>query len=93
MQRAVHNAMTVVGCVLGVSLLLKAQSSPVASHTWAPGGTMAQPRTGASAALLPDGRVLITGGVGLNGATATEVPRNPRRAVTVSTDVVYREAA
>src|SRR6266705_7144903 len=32
------------------------------SGTWAPAGSMAQARTGASAALLQDGTVLIAGG-------------------------------
>lgn len=74
MRRAINDVIALValvGCVLGFCLLLKAQGSQVPSNTWAPGGAMAQPRTGASAALLPDGRVLITGGVGVNGATAT----------------------
>jgi hypothetical protein len=71
MRRAVHTLIAFVGCVVWISLLLNAQSSQVASSTWAPGGTMAQTRTGAAAALLQDGRVLITGGIGVNGATAT----------------------
>jgi hypothetical protein len=68
------------GFVLAVSslilpLALQAQTS--AAGTWVQTAPMAEARTGASAALLPDGRVLISGGSSANGPLAsTEIYAN-----------------
>src|SRR5438552_14823358 len=51
-----------LACLFSVGLALDAGAAQVSSGTWAPASSMAQARAGASAALLPDGRILITGG-------------------------------
>jgi N-acetylneuraminic acid mutarotase len=42
-----------------------------AGSVWTQAGSLAQARTGSAAALLPDGRVLFTGGTDASGALAT----------------------
>ena len=54
-----------------VGLLYTQSALQVPSGTFAPTGPMAEARAGASAALLPDGRTLITGGSGASGALAS----------------------
>src|SRR5713101_5587840 len=69
-----RKAAILVCLILGaISLehLVKAGVLHVPSGTWASGGAMAQPRAGASAVRLQDGRVLITGGDAGTGPTAT----------------------
>lgn len=45
-----------------------AQSGGLAINTWTPTADMATPRAAACSVLLPDGRVLVSGGDGANGA-------------------------
>ncbi|HZS52607.1 MAG TPA: YDG domain-containing protein, partial [Bryobacterales bacterium] len=52
-------------------LLLKGEPEQLPSGKWLPVGAMTSERAGACAALLPDGRVLITGGMGPAGALTT----------------------
>ena len=54
-----------------VVFALKGSALLVLSGTWAPAANLAEPRAGASAALLADGRIFITGGEGTSGALAT----------------------
>src|SRR2546428_12714625 len=61
----------VVVLLLAVGLLGQAVELQVPSGTWVPTGGMSQARSGASAALLPDGTVLITGGVVSGGPSAS----------------------
>src|SRR5216117_464960 len=66
-------------CIAAVALWMMVMAgsslgSPEAqarSGTWAPAGSMTQARTGASAALLQDGRILITGGQSADGPSAS----------------------
>jgi N-acetylneuraminic acid mutarotase len=59
--------------VVGVSLLficgllISAVVPNVPSGTWQATGDMAAPRTGATATLFPDGRLMIVGGTDANG--------------------------
>ena len=49
--------------LVGVRFVMRASLPQVATGTWQSTGTlMTEARTGAAAALLPDGRILITGG-------------------------------
>src|SRR5713101_8358397 len=57
--------------LISLGHLVKAGVLHVPTGTWASGGAMSQPRAGASAAPLQDGRVLITGGDTGAGPTAT----------------------
>src|SRR5216117_345905 len=78
MRRTMRFAIGVLlAAAASLAFLAQAQAPQVPSGTWAPGGTMSRPRTGASAALVPDGRVLITGGMGATGPTATAELFNP----------------
>ena len=71
MKRTLKFAVCVLACLLCLGLLLKADMPQVSSGTWAPAGSMTQARTGASAALLQDGRILITGGQSADGPSAS----------------------
>src|SRR5579864_5604169 len=48
--------------ILGVVVALRGAALLVPSGSWVPEGTMASARSSAAAALLPDGRILVTGG-------------------------------
>jgi len=54
-----------------VVLALKGSALLVPSGTWAPAANLAEARAGASAALLADGHILITGGEGASGPLAS----------------------
>ena len=71
MKRTLKFAVCVLACLLCLGLLLKADMPQVSTGTWAPAGSMTQARTGASAALLQDGRILITGGQSADGPSAS----------------------
>jgi hypothetical protein len=52
-------------------VLIDSELYDPATATWADGGDMTFARAGHTATLLPDGRVLVVGGDGGGGATAT----------------------
>src|SRR5712692_10026672 len=56
---------------LGLPLVKGVVISQVASATWSPATSMAEARDGASAVLLLDGRILVTGGNSASGPLAT----------------------
>src|SRR5207248_8751870 len=60
-----------LAAVLGGAMYLRSATPEVRSGLWAPSGVMTQARTGAAAVRMPDGRVLITGGTGVDGALAS----------------------
>src|SRR5207245_6405732 len=60
-----------VALLFGQGLLSKPDVSQPPSGAWGPTGHMAEIRSGASAALLSDGHVLVTGGAGADGPLAT----------------------
>ena len=65
-------ALAVIVVVLAAAgLLLHADVPQVPSNAWAPAGDMTSVRAGASGTLLPNGLVLVAGGIDANGATAS----------------------
>jgi hypothetical protein len=62
MARPLKCAILAVLLALPMGLLGQAAMPPVPSGEWVQLGDMGSPRTGAAAALLGDGRVLVTGG-------------------------------
>src|SRR5713226_5405789 len=62
-----------VACIFVFFLgaLVSAPMPPVSSGMWVAGATLSEARSGASAALLADGRVLLTGGDGASGPLVT----------------------
>jgi hypothetical protein len=72
MLRIPKCAVGILALLFGQALISKADVSHPSSGTWASTrGSMTDTRTGASAALLPDGRVLIAGGTGAGGPLDT----------------------
>src|SRR5262245_20832060 len=57
--------------VIGGTMYLRSATPEGGSGSWAPSGAMAQARTGAAAVRLADGRVLMTGGTGVDGVLET----------------------
>src|SRR5467141_1538650 len=57
--------------LISLALLVKAAVLQVPTGTWAPTANLADARANSSAALLSDGRILITGGDGASGPLAT----------------------
>src|SRR6266478_5156020 len=70
MRRVLKPAFVVV-VILVAGILVKGNIPQPASGNWLSGGSMSEPRSGASAALLQDGRILITGGDNGSGPATT----------------------
>src|SRR6478672_1472201 len=70
-MRVFRNAMLATLAVLLCVLFLTASIPNVPTGTWQTWNAMTDARSGASAALLPDGRVFIAGGSNANGPTAS----------------------
>src|ERR1700686_5346550 len=70
-MKRVYKLFFLVAVLIGVAALLKASLPQVLSGTWAPVAPMSSARAGASAVLLKDGRILITGGDAGSGALAS----------------------
>src|ERR1051326_4250767 len=64
MKRSTKYAVLVISIISAFcgTLLIKGSINQVPTGTWALAGNMAVPRSGAATVLLPDGRLLITGG-------------------------------
>ncbi len=62
-NRFIVSAAGLAAVIVSFSLIGRASVPDVASNTWATTGDMAAARAGASAVLLYDGRVLVTGGL------------------------------
>src|SRR3954466_4113949 len=56
---------------LAFGIAVKGSRQSLVSNKWVRESNLMLPRSGACSALLPDGRVLITGGEGPDGATPT----------------------
>jgi hypothetical protein len=65
-------ALLVLGLAFTVSSILRAVLPAVQTGHWVSSGTLTQARSGAAAVLLPDGRVMITGG-DVNGSASFSV--------------------
>jgi hypothetical protein len=70
-MKRVYKLFFLFAALIGLATFLKASLPLVLSGTWAPVVPMSSARAGASAVLLKDGRILITGGDAGNGALAS----------------------
>ena len=71
MKHAFASTVALLLAITASSLLLSASPVMVPSGTWAPTGDLMDTRAGAAAVLLSDGVVLITGGAGREGRSAS----------------------
>jgi len=71
--------------IVSFSLLGRATAPQVPTNTWAPTGDMSVGRAGASAVLLYDGRMLVTGGMTDNGVSASAERYSPSGGAFLST--------
>src|SRR5262249_2888340 len=78
-----------VGLLLCAVLLLKASVLVVQSGSWAQTGTLSVARADASAALLQDGRILVTGGDPGTGPVASAEFFNIDGTVSVAPPMIY----
>ena len=70
-MKTVYKVVFIFAALMGVATFLKASLPLVLSGTWAPVAPMSSARAGASAVLLEDGRILISGGDAGSGALTT----------------------
>ena len=70
-MKTVYKVFFIFAALIGVATFLKASLPLVLSGTWAPVAPMSSARAGASAVLLEDGRILISGGDAGSGALTT----------------------
>ena len=71
MRRFAKGVLATILVIAYAVLAVKASVLFVQSGSWSQTGILSNPRVGASAATLPDGRILITGGDPGNGPTAS----------------------
>src|SRR5712692_4539109 len=71
MQRSTRLVISLAAAIGVGLLLLKGAREPDPTGTWIAAGTMTSSRGGACSALLPDGRVLVSGGTSLAGDLAS----------------------
>ena len=70
-RRSAVVAIVALSLTFATRLLTQSTLKPPTSGTWAVSGPMSQARSGSSATLLIDGRVLISGGSDGTGPTST----------------------
>jgi len=70
-MKPIRSILFVVLAIPCLALLLRSAAPQLSSGTWASTDSMAQARSGASAVLLPDQRILIIGGDDASGPSAT----------------------
>src|ERR1700722_15734240 len=75
--------------ILGVVVALKGAALLVPSGSWVPEGTMASARSSAAAALLPDGRILVTGGDMGSGPVASADFINDDGTISAAPAMIY----
>jgi hypothetical protein len=71
MNKRAPKTISILLALLGFTGLLRATLPKVLIGNWAPAASLSQARSAASAVVLSDGRVLITGGDGANGPLQT----------------------
>ena len=71
MRRTAKYILSILSLVTAIGLCLKGTVIHVPTGTWAPSGSLTEPRTGAAGVLLEDGRILVTGGEGATGPVAS----------------------
>ena len=76
MKRSIVAAAVAAAFALSYTFLIKA-SVPQPSNTWAATGEMSVGRAGASATLMYDGRILVTGGTTGGGVSASAEGYSP----------------
>ena len=77
MKQTVRNTLLAVLTFSCIVAALRGSGLTVPSGTWQPMGNLSAARAGASAALLQDGRILVTGGTGTSGAVPSADFFNP----------------
>src|SRR5436190_1866712 len=84
-KRSTACAAAIATVLVGFSLLGRATAPQVPANTWAPTSDMSVARAGASAVLLYDGRMLITGGKTDGGVSASAERFSPTSGAFLST--------
>jgi N-acetylneuraminic acid mutarotase len=84
---------TAVRMLLGLVMAVVTTSYIEASGAWSPAGSMSTPRTSHTATLLPNGRVLVTGGHGTTGPVASAELYDPSLGTWLSTAAMSRARA
>src|SRR5438093_974514 len=88
MQRSTAIAAGLATVLVSFSLLGRATAPQVPTSTWAATGDMSVGRAGASAVLMYDGRMLVTGGMTDSGVTASAERYSPSSGGFLSTPSV-----
>src|SRR5436190_2077164 len=76
-KRCTVGAAAAAASFVSFILISRANAPHVHTNTWSSTGDMTTARTGASAVLLYEGEVLVTGGLDANGASATTERYSP----------------
>ena len=71
MKRIFRGILPFLSVIFCAVLLIKGASLVIPSGTWQATGALSSARTGGAAALLPDGRILMTGGDAGSGPLAS----------------------
>jgi len=92
MKRSLRNALLGTVAVCCILAALRASSLAIPSGSWQATANLSCARAGASASLLPDGRILVTGGQSANGPVASADFFNPDGSVSPAPPMVYPRA-
>src|SRR5436189_2542012 len=92
-KRSTAGAAAIATVLVSFSLLGRATAPQVPANTWAPTSDMSVARAGASAVLLYDGRMLITGGKTDGGVSASAERFSPTGGAFLSTPSMARARA